>query len=909
MQPELKEFFETAQPANAIVLTPNRRLVQFLHAQFARYQLSKGLNAWPSYPCFFINDWLQSLWQQSQLNESPKILMTKSQELAIWTQVIKTANHSDELFNPQATADVARRAWYSLRQWRLTQTVVDNPCFSQWLEKYRAFCARKQLIDLPSAIDVLSEALAQGQYILPKQLYLFAFDDINPQLQYLLAATKARGVQVEKVDIQLPESSVDRVLLDDGDSELAAAAAWAAEIVNRQPQASVGIVIPRLSQQRDKVERMFNRIFEPQQLLPYTARHANGFNLSAAAPLSSTPPVVAALSALELNFSKLTMSQVSQLLLSPFIGVADELPARAVLDVQLREDYLELSVDDLCMILVEFGHQSGADNPIADLHRRLCDLQRLSISHTEPSKNLKQSPSRWAQLFSQQLNALGWPGSRSPDTIEFQQLDLWQKVLLQLAGCDAIFSNIALTHAIELLRQLAFDAQFQTQTGHSPVQILGLFEAAGMLFDYLWVMQLDSESWPPPVSPNPLLPLALQKSEQMPMSSAQRELTLAKRLTRRLQHSAPQVIFSHSARDGDTLLHPSPLIESVSVIPVTQLPCYQTVNYWRIIAANSQLEYVNDDYGAPLDKTAAVAGGIQILKDQAACPFRSFATHRLRAKPIAAMQPGLSAAQRGNLVHSALDNIWRRLSNQAELIKLSDEALQRLIHDSVSRSFRVINAGDKAIGPKLKALETTRLCGLLEIWMALEKQRAPFSIKSREVKASFILSQLLIHIRYDRIDQLADGSLLVIDYKTAKTDIRDWTGSRPNEPQVPLYAIAGHRQPVSAVAFGQLHVDQVAFKGISDRPDTAPGLQSPATLANLEFPGDWQAILAHWREALTALADEFTTGYAEVKPKYNGSTCRYCSLHGFCRVKQLNDSKQDNDEKNSNAWIGLTNRD
>ena len=893
MQSGLKEFFEKAQHTDSIVLTPNRRLVQFLQNQFDLYQLSKGSKAWNSYPSFFINDWLQTLWQRLQLYEPASILMTKSQELAIWTRVIKTTNNSDQLFNPQATAEVARKAWYSLCQWRLTKTVVDNSDFNQWLEKYLAFCARKRLIDLPSAIDASSEALAQGQYVLPKQLYLFAFDDINPQLQHLIAVIKARGVQVEKVDIQLSESAVDRVFLDDGDAELAAAAAWAAEIVNRQPQASVGIVIPMLSQQRDKVERIFNQVFEPQQLLPHSARHANGFNLSAGMPLSSTSPVVAALSALELNFHKLTIGQVSQLLLSPFIGIVDELPVRAVLDVQLRAEYLELSVNDLCMVLVEFGQQFGAENPIADLHRRLCNFQHLSISHTKPSKNLNQSPSRWAQLFSQQLDALGWPGNRSPDTIEFQQLELWQKVLLQLASFDVVFSDIGLTHAMALLRRLAFDTHFQPQTGDSPVQLLGLFEAAGMLFDYLWVMHLDSESWPPPINPNPLLPLALQKSKQMPMSSALRELTLARQLTRRLQYSASQVIFSHSVRDGDTVLNPSPLIESVPTIPITQLPCYQTVNYWQTVAVNSELEHFNDDYGSPLDTATAMAGGVQILKNQAACPFRAFATHRLRAKPIVTVQPGLSAAERGNLVHSALDSIWRHLSNHAALIQLSDDALQRLIRQSVNRSFQVINSGKtntgRTIGPKLKQLETDRLCGLLQTWMELEKQRAPFSIKSTEVKTSFILSQLLIHIRYDRIDQLVDGSLLVIDYKTSNTDIRDWTGSRPNEPQVPLYAIAGHRQPVSAVAFGQLNVDQVAFKGISHRPDTASGLQSPTTLGNLVLPSDWQAILAHWRVVLSALADEFTTGYAEVKPKYNGSTCRYCSLHNFCRVKQFSD--------------------
>ena len=62
---ELNAFFEKIHNTDALVLTPNRRLVQFLHSQFNHYKLSKGLKAWASHPCLFLNDWLQSLWQQA----------------------------------------------------------------------------------------------------------------------------------------------------------------------------------------------------------------------------------------------------------------------------------------------------------------------------------------------------------------------------------------------------------------------------------------------------------------------------------------------------------------------------------------------------------------------------------------------------------------------------------------------------------------------------------------------------------------------------------------------------------------------------------------------------------------------------------------------------------------------------
>ena len=105
-------------------------------------------------------------------------------------------------------------------------------------------------------------------------------------------------VQFEGIDFADPQVG----------SQLQAYYEWAAAIVSQHPQAKIGIVIPQLAQQRAKVERIFNRVFEPQSLLPDTPRHASGFNLSAGVPLSSTAVVNAALLALELNRCELTIA-------------------------------------------------------------------------------------------------------------------------------------------------------------------------------------------------------------------------------------------------------------------------------------------------------------------------------------------------------------------------------------------------------------------------------------------------------------------------------------------------------------------------------------------------------------------------------------------------------------------------
>ena len=88
----------------------------------------------------------------------------------------------------------------------------------------------------------------------------------------------------------------------------------------------------------------------------------------------------------------------------------------------------------------------------------------------------------------------------------------------------------------------------------------------------------------------------------------------------------------------------------------------------------------------------------------------------------------------------------------------------------------------------------------------IERQREPFRIYRAEEKESFELSGLNISIKPDRVDELADGSRLLIDYKTsAHYKPSDWFDSethRPRSPQLPTYALAHSAQAkVTGIAF------------------------------------------------------------------------------------------------------------
>jgi len=130
-------------------------------------------------------------------------------------------------------------------------------------------------------------------------------------------------------------------------AEIEASALWARQRLLQQPQTSIAIVVPKLAQLRDTIEQVFTRVFEPQYIFPQQAQHASGFNISAGQRFESLPLVAAALQALTCNASLLDIEDVSRLLRSPFIGRQEELDERALLDAELRDTDIRISLRQL----------------------------------------------------------------------------------------------------------------------------------------------------------------------------------------------------------------------------------------------------------------------------------------------------------------------------------------------------------------------------------------------------------------------------------------------------------------------------------------------------------------------------------------------------------------------------------
>ena len=237
-----------------------------------------------------------------------------------------------------------------------------------------------------------------------------------------------------------------------------------------------------------------------------------------------------------------------------------------------------------------------------------------------------QAPSVLARAISCVLQIFGFPGDRVLDSSEYQTLEKWHEVVSEFAALDCVVPRIGYVEGVSRLHRMAAETLFQPETPDVPIQILGVFEAYGMEFDHLWVMGLSDTEWPLRPRINSFLPIELQRSAKLPLGSASESLELARRFINEWRHSSDEVIFSyprHSDERGDREFFPSPLI----VNPIQgelNLPAY--MNYRDLIHQARQIEYSEDIKAPTLDQRTmanSVSGGTMVIKDQAACPFRS----------------------------------------------------------------------------------------------------------------------------------------------------------------------------------------------------------------------------------------------------------------------------------------------
>jgi ATP-dependent helicase/nuclease subunit B len=869
-----------------LVLTPTARLARAENLKAAREQVGRGALAWARTEILGFSAWVNQLRDDYFLLAGDgRVPIGAHQALALWQEVIDP----DIFIGEPRVAEMAQGAWRLIHEFDLTDPgqwdalwmSEDNRRFREWASRFGRLCEQRGQLDEWEFTAQLPGLIESGAIPAPAALTLRGFDlPLTPVQQRILDALDSAGCKIERERPGGQASPLQSVFAcTEPDEELRVAARWARDQVEKNPDCSVGVVVPELQGQLSRVERIFRQVFDPPGFAMSQSDHASdsqAFHVSLGHPLADWPLARQALLLLGLDPFRISLPQAGRLLRSPFMaGWRQERSARDRLLARLTR-FAPYWID-----VREIMHQaSGQDAEI--LGGKLAAWLGLRRQHGNAA-----SASQWVGRFQEELSSVGFGSGRTLDSQEFQVLERWHELLESFSQLDLVLDRpLSRTRALRWLGERARATVFRPRNPGAAVEILGIEEALGSRFDSLWITTVDKEHWPRPARRHPLIPGPAQAD--IPAATGNGCLERARLELEGLRRCAGQVVGSFSLGSGEQPMQITPLLDHCSITEVEPESAPVPV----------ALETLNDDIQAPALTERISRGGTGVLQSQSDCPFKAFAGYRLRAEDLTPPRPGLNPMDRGSLLHRALEVFWRGLADQAALLALSEDALAARINQAVEEAIedwaRRHRCGLSQAGQQLEAQCLQRAIGH---WLALEKQREPFSVNQLEAPVTLQFGSLELTGKIDRVDELEGGGTILIDYKTGQSSHKGWApDARLTDVQLPAYAVNLDPRPV-ALAFARIRPEQMGFDGLAEVDAGMPGVEVIGKISRQPFKAveSWKALLKDWQSSLTTLADDFTAGHAEVDPRAP-SVCRYCHLQSLCRIDERVMLRETDDE-------------
>lgn len=855
------------------VVAASDRAVRAHTAAFHAARRREGLTAWPSPQIERWQSFVRTAWERRRGDD--RLIMNPLQEKALWAEIVgveqaalleaprqrlaELAMEAHALlcaFAPRFLNPKARNDWHQ-----------DAAAFSGWLAEFDAACRTRRLLSAAQLPLELLAALEEDMAARPP-LLLVGFDRLFPIQQKVLEAwgdarMAAAGAPASKAAFYAAASE---------QAELAACAMWCRAKLSANPSARLLVVTQDLAARRGDMERAFFRFCEGDGRKPL-------FEFSLGVRFRSVALARGAYLILRWLNGVLEESEVDWLL-SSGVTTASE-PERYALTGFMHglrrrgEERTRWTLDAF------LARDRNRKLPAVWAARVIQAKRRLAEAARRP-----QAAWAWAELAQQLLEAAGWPGQRSKTSAEFQALRQWQQTLDACASLGFDGRPMNWSEFVAVLGGAMEETLFAPESREAPIQIAGAAESAGLRADGIWFLGVSEDAWPAPGAMHPLIPFAVQREAGMPHAAPHLDWELANSVTARLLASAPEVNFSF-ARQKDGVKQRASRLATTAAVEPTPLPAE-----FALPGARPALSAEFEDFShVPLAADKA-AGGSTILTAQSQCPFKAFAGARLGAQRWEPARAGLTAGQRGQLLHEVLHSIWSEsphgIRTHAQLAAIED--LRGFVENHVQLALaQALPAAARELMPqRYLQLEGDRLTSLVTGWLEFECGRAPFEVAATEFEKDTVIAGLSLCLRLDRLDRLNDGTFLVIDYKTGDVATKQWELPRPEDVQLPLYAgfaLDREEQPLGGLVFAKIRAGQYEFAGrVGDVQTTLlPNLGARHSLAKTPLTPEE---IESWRAYIERMARDFLDGCADVDPLDPVKTCQRCKLHGLCRVRE-----------------------
>jgi double-strand break repair protein AddB len=378
---------------------------------------------------------------------------------------------------------------------------------------------------------------------------------------------------------------------------------------------------------------------------------------------------------------------------------------------------------------------------------------------------------------------------------------------------------------LNLLQTVLAGEVRETETVHPLIRIRGTLEARAQGEELVLLGGLNEGIWPAPAAPDPWLNRAMRKAAGLLLP--ERQIGLSAHDYQQAV-AAPRVVLSRSLRGGEAQTVPSRwlnrLVNLMAGLPDRQGPEALAAmrargQGWLDLAqafdrppglATPALRPSPRPPLAARPKTLTVTEIKTLIRD----PYAIYAKHVLRLRPLDPLRPEADPRLRGTVLHEMLERFVREAgSDPAQLMQIAEEVLAARVAWPLARAVwrgRIAKAAaafvafSTATGGQPVLLETkgkARLPGL------------DFTLTGKP----------------DRIDRLADGRLMLIDYKTGTPP----SAEEQKHFDKQLLLLAAMAETGAFAELGLAEVAQVVFVGVNAELKLAPTDLTPGAVSEV----------------------------------------------------------------------------
>ena len=823
-------------------------------------------------------------WLTQQLEQTESISLNHTQEQLLWERIIQKDMPLLPASSVRGLAKQAQQAHSLMQNHHIPMDALHALGGEEADALWRWIQGIQQSITTPELAHYSLSACAPSILInspIPSQIKSVIFDGFEvftAAQQHYIKHLQTSGISISQVQHECLSEEISLTTCHDETEEYQHLASMTEQLLQQGENTRIGIVSTRPDYNTQALSRIMQQaLLKDDVLNPNPDMQAIAMQ---GEPLSQLPLVQQALHLLTIMQQPrmITFEDFSSWLLNPWLyGAREELQERALLEARFRaQNRHQVNLQGLS--------QSSQVQALPMLHQV---IQHMQTWQQNMSKT--QAASAWIKACQTLLQKCGilhvsQLESEQSNAMEIRHINAFRDAMSTLIALDAIQSDMGFSEFLTALRAACNQAHISLKPRYPNVLVLDIEEAVGMQFDHVLLFGMDASAFPPAAKSLPLIPIRLQRDYNLPMSRGSLAFETSSWLWQQLRYASPHMHVSFSKQRDDQVMQPSSFAKTLPKQALRPLPLFNEL--WA-------MQSFTDDVSMPLQSNEPIRGGATIIENQSACPFRAFVRHRLNIQALNETNPGIEATTKGSLLHLALEYIWQRLLSQEKLIKLSPEARDVLIQESIEHAWQKPAAYTDFT---TISVEKKRMHQLLSRWLDLEETRPPFQVQA--IEKSFELSlpesasvPLHIKLKADRIDKDAEGHRILMDYKTGeKIAAKQWLDERVSKPQLPMYALAADLSSEDAVTFARIRSgDGMGFDGLADSDIGIKGM----TICDGKrgHPDDFNTVLAHWKKQIDMLAQEFVDGRCDVAPR-DKDACKYCGLEAVCRIDEIQQQEQ-----------------